>query len=130
MNQAAAALVGRHDFTAFVAANAGPNRVRTIYRAECRRDGDLVVVELEGNGFMKQMARSIVGTLVDVGLGKLSADDLARILESRDRRLAGPTAPAHGLYLYAVRYPDSSMAQIEAPDSRRAQANALTQEKV
>jgi tRNA pseudouridine38-40 synthase len=110
MNEAARALVGEHDFTAFVASTATGPRVRTMYSTSVRRDGHLVTVELEASGFMQQMARSIAGTLILVGRGKLEPDDLGKILTSRDRSRAGTTAPAHGLYLVDVRYPAASSA--------------------
>jgi tRNA pseudouridine38-40 synthase len=110
MNNAAAGLVGEHDFSAFVASTAVGSRVRTMHAASVGRDGDLVIVELEANGFMQQMVRSIVGTLILVGSGKLAVEDITAILQSRDRSLAGTTAPAHGLYLVDVRYPAASSA--------------------
>lgn len=105
MHQAAQDLVGERDFSAFVASTAKGSRVRTMYSAGVRRDGDLVTVELEANGFMRQMVRSIVGTLILVGTGKLQPDELSAILWSHDRSIAGTSAPAHGLYLVDVRYP-------------------------
>lgn len=110
MNEAAQALVGEHDFTAFVASTASGSRVRTMYSASVHRDGHLVVIELEANGFMQAMARSIAGTLMLVGRGTLRPADMATILSSRNRSLAGETAPAHGLYLVDVRYPAASSA--------------------
>jgi tRNA pseudouridine38-40 synthase len=104
MNAAAKELLGRHDFSAFIASGAEGNRVRTMYRAEVRREGDLVTVELEASGFMQQMARAIVGTLMLVGRGKLTSEDVRDIMRSRDRSRAGETAPAAGLYLVEVRY--------------------------
>jgi tRNA pseudouridine38-40 synthase len=115
MGQAAEHLLGTHDYGAFVAATASLNRARTVFRADCRRDSDLVVVELEANGFMRQMVRAIVGTLILVGRGKLEPRDVRRILESRKRERAGDTAPAHGLYLVNVRYgPMKAGASTEA----------------
>jgi tRNA pseudouridine38-40 synthase len=79
-----------------------------MYAATCRREGDLIVIELEANGFMRQMVRSIVGTLILVGRGKHSPEEVGAILAAKDRRLAGPTVPAHGLYLIQVRYAGES----------------------
>ena len=107
MNEAAAILVGEHDFSSFVPAILGGSRTREVYRAECWRSGHLVIVELEGTGFMRQMIRSIVGTLVRVGAGKMEVAELSEILASRDRALAGNTMPAAGLYLMDVIYPES-----------------------
>jgi tRNA pseudouridine38-40 synthase len=114
MNQAAQTLVGRHDFSSFVAATAVGTRVRTMFRAACKRDGDLVAIELEANGFMRQMARAIAGTLIDVGCARLDDNDMSSILTSRDRHCASATAPAHGLYLVNVRYPDFSIQAVSA----------------
>ena len=104
MHRAAAHVVGYHDFSAFVPVTAAGNPERTIYRATCRREGDLVVVELEASGFMRQMVRSIVGTLVRVGRGRLSPADFRDILESRDHRRAGDTLSGAGLYLVDIKY--------------------------
>jgi tRNA pseudouridine38-40 synthase len=105
MHEASQSLLGEHDFSAFVASTAVGSRVRTMYAAEVGRDGDLVIVELEASGFMQQMVRSIVGTLILVGTGRLGVDDMRTILASKNRSMAGTTAPAHGLYLVDVRYP-------------------------
>lgn len=105
MDAAAQTLIGVHDFSAFVATNVSKNRERGLLRAGCRRDGDLVMIELEATGFMRQMVRSIAGTLIRVGLGKLDVPAVRSILQSRDRSRAGETAPAYGLYLIDVRYP-------------------------
>jgi len=64
-----------------------------------------VIFEIEGDGFLRFMVRNIVGTLVDVGFGKITSDDFNRIFVSKDRKLAGATAPAHGLFLMWVKYP-------------------------
>jgi tRNA pseudouridine38-40 synthase len=100
-------LVGRRDVSAFVPVQANGNRERYIYAASCRRDGDLVSITLEASGFMRQMVRSIVGTVIRVGRGKLSVSDFAEIMRSGRRELAGDTAPAHGLYLAEVLYDES-----------------------
>ncbi|MFN7135843.1 MAG: tRNA pseudouridine synthase A, partial [Myxococcales bacterium] len=106
MRQAAAALVGRHDFAAFRASDcAAKSTVREIRRIELRQTGELLEVELEATAFLKHMVRNIVGTLVEVGLGKRQAGQLAGILAGRDRTRAGITAPAHGLCLVQVFYP-------------------------
>lgn len=107
MGRAALSLVGRHDVGSFVPASVRGDRVRTITRVSCRRVDHLISIDLEANGFMRQMARSMVGTLVDVGLGKTRVDGVAAIVEHADRRLAGQTMPAHGLYLVDVRYPNT-----------------------
>jgi tRNA pseudouridine38-40 synthase len=105
MIREAAVLVGTHDFAAFrSAADERENTVRTIHALTVERiDGDAVVrFAVEGNGFMHNMVRILVGTLVDIGLGRLPAGRAREALESKDRRLAGMTAPPHGLCLARV----------------------------
>ncbi len=109
MAEAAARLVGQHDFAAFQSVGSRVETTeRTISRLDvtCREDdeGALLVVEIEADGFLRQMARTIVGTLVEVGLGRRAPDDVAAVLASRDRARAGPTAPAGGLFLVRVDY--------------------------
>jgi tRNA pseudouridine38-40 synthase len=110
MREAAARLVGRHDFSAFRAsAGAARRPVRTLSRLSVELDPgveDLVRVELEADGFLMHMARIIAGTLVEVGRGRMTPGRTGEILAGRDRRAAGPTAPAEGLYLVGVRYPE------------------------
>jgi len=106
MKKAARSLVGEHDFSAFRTVGS-PTRtaVRRVTRAEWKRGRDgLIRFEIEANGFLKQMVRSIIGTLVEVGKGKMKAADLRKILNSKDRKEAGPTAPARGLFLKEVKY--------------------------
>ncbi len=107
LRSAANSLVGRHDFTAFALAG-GSHRspVRTIHSARWVERGDGLVLELEGDGFLRGMVRSIVGTLLEVGGGRREAADLATLLSGRPRSEAGPTAPARGLELYRVTYSD------------------------
>ena len=105
MNAAVQAIVGTHDFSAFRAAGGGAKSpVRTILAASCRQDGDVIEFSFRGTGFLYHMVRNLVGTLVDVGLGRMTAADFAAILASRDRARAGITAPAQGLYLLEVLY--------------------------
>jgi len=101
MRAAAAQLVGRHDFAAFAAGEAGE---RTVKRAEWISEGSVLRFEIESDAFLRGMVRGIVGTLVWVGRGKLTVERFAEVLEARDRALAGPSAPAKGLCLVAVRY--------------------------
>jgi tRNA pseudouridine38-40 synthase len=110
MAAAGQALVGHHDFAAFCAAGGGATTTaRTITALHVARiedeDGALVTIDVEADGFLRHMARAIVGTLVEVGQGRRGVDDVARVLASRDRSGAGPTAPARGLFLLRVRYP-------------------------
>jgi tRNA pseudouridine38-40 synthase len=106
MKKATQSLVGEHDFSAFrTAGSSTRTTVRRVTRAEWKRGrDDLLRFEIEANGFLKQMVRSIIGTLVEVGKNKIKAEDFQRILESMDRRKAGPTAPAQGLFLKEVKY--------------------------
>lgn len=104
MHDAMQRLVGHHDFASFIPANFDGSRERTVWSARCWRDGWTVNLQIEAEGFMRQMVRSIAGTLVDVGRGKIDGQEFGRIIEARDRRQAGRTAPAHGLYLMSVRY--------------------------
>ncbi len=101
MRAAAAYLVGRRDFAAFVAGEPGERSVR---RAEWTREGTVLRFEIEADAFLRGMVRGIVGTLLWVGRGKMDATGFAAVLEARDRALAGPSAPAKGLCLVAVRY--------------------------
>jgi tRNA pseudouridine38-40 synthase len=107
MNRAAATLVGEHDFSAFRAAGCDrKNPVRTLRRVEWATEKpSLYALHLEGTAFLRNMARIIAGTLVEVGLHARPASDVPRILEGKDRNLAGRTAPAHGLTLEQVTYP-------------------------
>ena len=106
MATAAALLVGEHDFAAFRAADAEVVRstVRRAFVSRVDREAELLVYRIEATAFLKHMVRNIVGTLVEVGSGARPANDLAAVIESRDRGRAGPTAPPHGLCLVAVRY--------------------------
>jgi len=99
-------IVGTHDFKAFEGSGSPrADTIRCIINADLfKTDDGYVVLKIEGDGFLRFMVRNIVGTLVDVGLGKITPDDFKQILVSRDRNLAGITAPAHGLFLMTVRY--------------------------
>ena len=104
MRAAAPHFVGRHDFQSF-AANPGyakASTVRTLTRCDLTRRGPLLTFIIEGDGFLYKMCRGIVGTLVQVGLGKFPAAEVKRMLAQKDRRVAGMTAPAHGLVLWKV----------------------------
>ncbi len=106
MIAAAAALPGEHDFSAFRASGSGNrNPVRRIFTARWQtHPGGWLRFTITGNGFLRGMVRSLVGTMVEVGKGKAEPALLAELLKSGERRLAGPTAPAQGLYLVAVVY--------------------------
>lgn len=106
MRRAGEALVGTHDFHAF---SREPWRrrstVRTVRRLEVGREGPRVWIEVAADGFLYNMVRGIAGTLIAVGLGRKAPEEVAKVLESKDRSRAGPTAPPHGLYLVKVVYP-------------------------
>ena len=99
-------LRGRHDFRAFARArrHAPGTTRRVITSSDLRRKGSEIQLEIEGNGFLHMMVRSIAGTLLDVGRGRLAPGTITRMLRHRDRRLAGVTAPAKGLILVSVEY--------------------------
>jgi len=105
MRLAASALAGRHDFSAFRAADCeAESPIREVFHSGLTEAEGLCVYRVEANAFLKHMVRAIVGTLVEVGVGALAADAVGGILASRDRRRAGATAPPHGLVLVAVKY--------------------------
>ncbi len=105
MQRAAAALVGEHDFSAFtVMESEVEDHTRTLKRLDVEQDGSIISIEAEANGFLRYMVRTIVGTLIEVGRKRRGAENVAEILESRDRANAGPTAPAAGLTLMRVDY--------------------------
>jgi tRNA pseudouridine38-40 synthase len=106
MRAAARLFPGKHDFKSFAATRnyETDSTVRTLRRCDLQRRGPLLTFLIEGDGFLYKMCRGIVGTLVQVGQGKIAAADIKRILETRDRRVAGMTAPAHGLVLWRVYY--------------------------
>lgn len=105
MQKAAAHLVGEHDFSSFGRVENNKSAVRNLDNIELHEEGELLVIRITANSFIQQMVRSIVGTLVKVGEGKLSPDQIPSILEARDRSAAGPVAPPHGLFLVSVAYP-------------------------
>lgn len=133
MQEAAAIFCGTQDFTAFAASDPekglrdedgdfegsgkrnGANPMKTIYSSTWQRENDLLIYRVHGSGFLHHMVRNFVGTLVDIGRGSLLPSDLPDILASRNRTMAGPTAPARGLFLHTVdydpRYADASDAK-------------------
>jgi len=105
MHGAAHRLLGRHDFTTFRDSQCqAKSPVKTLDRCEVLRAGDTLQVWCEAQSFLHRQVRSIVGTLVEVGLGKMSADDVAAALAAKDRARCGPVAPPDGLYLARVDY--------------------------
>ena len=109
MESAAQVMTGTHDFTSFCAANTSvKDKVRTIYSCEILQEEDEWVIRVTGTGFLYQMVRIIVGTLVDAGKGKLTAGDVLRTIEKKDRSAASLTAPPQGLFLWCVNYGKSA----------------------
>ena len=107
MRSATSALIGTHDFSTFRSSGCGAKSpIKTVSSIVIKKTGDLVDVRIEADGFLQYMARNIVGTLVEVGLGRFSPEQLRSILDSRDRTKAGRTAPSQGLCLIQVFYPE------------------------
>ena len=114
MRAAAAMLVGEHDFSSFTAAGGGKTEhTRKVHGIEfgpggivdaCDGEGDVHYFDIAANGFLYKMVRNIVGTLVEIGRGKIAPEEIPEIIAAKDRSLAGPTAPAHGLCLVSIRY--------------------------
>jgi tRNA pseudouridine38-40 synthase len=105
MAQAAAMLVGKKDFKSFAAAaDRRQTSVRTIFRCDIDRNDDWVYIDVEGDSFLYNMVRNIVGTLVEVGSGRQKPEKIKEILEAKDRTAAGPIAPAAGLCLMWIKY--------------------------
>ncbi len=107
MNQACQALIGKHDFASFASCiGAGiKNTVRHVHKAEVKKEGELVIFNMVANSFLPHQVRNTVGSLIRVGLGRMSIDEFHSIIKARRPSLAGPTAPACGLCLMRVNYP-------------------------
>lgn len=124
MHEAAAAVVGEHDFISLAASDpdqtlrtqdhpeGGPDAaarstIRTIFSSQwTEQPGDLLIYRVRGNGFLHHMVRNLVGTMLEIGRGQFPAGSMPAILAARSRSAAGPTAPARGLFLHSVEYPD------------------------
>lgn len=105
MQEAADYLIGEHDFKSFCSVKTQvTDTVRKIYQLKVEKEGDTIKITVIGNGFLYNMVRIIVGTLIEVGRGVKAPRDMDKILKGLDRRLAGPTAPAHGLTLIGIEY--------------------------
>jgi tRNA pseudouridine38-40 synthase len=105
MKQVMQLLQGEHDFRCFMASGSSvKDTIRTVYSINLESIEGLITMEITGNGFLYNMVRNIMGTLVEIGAGKRPLEDMIRILESKDRNQAGITAPAEGLYLKEVKY--------------------------
>lgn len=107
MHQAAQDLVGRHDFTAYRAVGCqAKSPIRELYTIRVQRQESMIIFDFEGSGFLHHMVRNIVGVLMAIGAGKASIGWAKSVLETRDRKQAGITAPAAGLYFVNAIYPD------------------------
>ncbi|MCR5690919.1 MAG: tRNA pseudouridine(38-40) synthase TruA, partial [Eubacterium sp.] len=111
MKEAAKVLEGTHDFSAFCSAGAQvKSKVRTVYEVSLGQEdlvdwpGRILTIRVQGNGFLYNMVRIIAGSLIEVGMGRRSKEDLEQALETGERTLAGPTAPAKGLTLQKIEY--------------------------
>lgn len=107
MQKAAAYFVGEHDFKSFCSAHASAlTTVRTIYSCEVRKEDEIIRIRISGNGFLYNMVRIIAGTLIEVGKGIYEPERVKAILDAKGREHAGPTAPAKGLTLVQIEYPE------------------------
>lgn len=115
MQQAAALVVGEHDFTSFAAtdpdlstresdADQLSHAIRTVFSSAWSAESDLLIYRIRGSGFLHHMVRNLVGTFLDVGRGQIPPESIAGILQQKSRAAAGPTAPARGLFLDSVEY--------------------------
>lgn len=108
MNEAAGHLAGPHDFSSFGRVpEPDASAERVLYELRCRRDDGLVRIRARANAFIQQMVRSLVGTLLRVGDGRMDPGEMPALLAARDRSVAGPVAPPHGLCLVSVEYDDA-----------------------
>lgn len=105
MQKAAEYFVGEHDFKSFCSPAATvESTVRTIYKCQVSKEGELITIEVQGNGFLYNMVRIMAGTLMEVGCGRMLPEQIPDILKQKDRNAAGPTAPAKGLCLVKYEY--------------------------
>ncbi|MBR4750083.1 MAG: tRNA pseudouridine(38-40) synthase TruA [Abditibacteriota bacterium] len=104
MRRASGPLLGTHDFRSLANAGCADNTVRTVKSLSIHKDGDIIYIDIEADGFLRSMVRNIAGLLTEVGLGKREPEAIEGLLEKRDRRLAGLCAPAKGLFFTRVDY--------------------------
>ena len=128
MRAAAKLFIGRHDFRTFAGTRSYEmtSNVRTLTRCDIKRSGPQLTFIIEGDGFLYKMCRGIVGTLVQVGQGKFPPEEITAMLAHKDRRVAGMTAPAHGLVLWRVYYGGKSPARRPAAKARSRAASAVS----
>jgi tRNA pseudouridine38-40 synthase len=122
MRHAAKHLIGKHDFRSFAATHSYEieDTVRTLARCQIQRSGPLLTFIIEGDGFLYKMCRGIVGTLVQLGRGKFAEPELTAMLAAKDRRVAGMSAPAHGLVLWKVFYKSKCINRGEERSANRS----------
>lgn len=107
MKRAAEYLIGEHDFTSFASVTSKKkSNIRRIDEIRFEKNEGLLDIYIDGDGFLYNMVRIIIGTLLEVGLGNMPPEEIERIMKSRDRQKAGPTAPPQGLFLVDVKYPE------------------------
>lgn len=105
MRKAATFIEGTHDFTSFCSAKTDKeDKVRTVYKIDIVKDNNKLLIKVRGSGFLYNMVRIIAGTLVRIGEGKISSDEIPQIIEKKDRNHKGVTLPANGLFLMEIRY--------------------------
>ena len=113
MKEAAAYIVGEHDFKSFCCVRTqAESTVRTIYSLEVLQEGSEIIIRIKGNGFLYNMVRIITGTLIQVGKGRFKHEYVKQMLEAKDRTVAGQTAPPQGLTLVGIEYVDNDDARI------------------
>jgi tRNA pseudouridine38-40 synthase len=110
MNQACQFLVGAHDFASFTGPTTG-NTVREVYRAEVSREMELVIFDMVASSFLPRQVRCTVGSLMKVGLGRLTAEEFHRMMQAKSPGSAAPAAPPHGLCLMKVNYPENKSSE-------------------
>jgi len=108
--------LGEHDFSSFTSDDPEKKRTRTLDRFDMKVRDETITFTVEGRSFLRYMVRNMVGTVLDVGRGKITPAEIPAIMEARDRRLAGQTAPARGLTLVRVHYPETILSP-ETPDA-------------
>lgn len=113
MHEAAGLVVGTHDFSAFMSTGREvETAVRTISLSQWEKQGRFLIYTVQGNGFLYNMVRILVGTMVGMGSGRIPRDSMEKALSSLSRKDAGPTAPPHGLVLWRVKYPDFDTEEV------------------
>ena len=105
MQQAAQYLMGEHDFKSFCSIHSqAETTIRTIYDLTVKKEQDLITIRVTGSGFLYNMVRIVAGTLLQIGTGERSPNEMQEILQAKDRTAAGPTAPAHGLTMIGIKF--------------------------